>query len=46
MASTRNKNTPGNYHLEQKQYQGSNQYNLYTHSQHGEAWNTNLCGNG
>ena len=46
MASTRNKNTPGNYYLEQQKYQESKQYNLYKNYQYGEAWNTNLCGNG
>jgi len=46
MASTRSINTPGNYYLEQKQYHDSKQYKLYKNSQYGEAWNTNLCGNG
>ena len=46
MASTRNNNTPGNYYLEQKQYQDSRHYKLYKNSQYGEAWDTNLCGNG
>ena len=29
MASTRNKNTPGNYCLEQREYKNSEQYTLY-----------------
>ena len=32
MASTRNNNTPGNYYLEQKQYQDSRHYKLYKNS--------------
>jgi hypothetical protein len=46
MASTRNTNTMGNYYLEQKQYQHSNQYSLYKNSQYGEAFSTMLPGNG
>jgi len=46
MASTRNKNTPGNYCLEQKQYQHSSGYTLYPNSQYGAAYNTRLPGNG
>lgn len=46
MASTRNKNTPGNYSLEQRQYQGSSTYTLYPNSQYGAAYNTRLPGNG
>ncbi len=46
MASTRNRNTPGNYHLEQKQYQQSSIYTLYPNSQYGAAYNTRLPGNG
>jgi len=46
MASTRNKNTPGNYCLEQKQYYNLEQYTLYPHSQYGSAYQTNLPGNG
>jgi len=46
MASTRNINTPGNYYLEQRQFQNSEMYKLYKNSQYGEAWCTNLCGNG
>ena len=46
MASTRNKNTPGNYCLEQREYNHSEQYTLYKNSQYGEAYNTKLAGNG
>jgi hypothetical protein len=46
MASTRNKNTPGDYCLEQKRYQDSTTYALYPNSQHGVAYNTRLPGNG
>lgn len=46
MASTRNINTIGNYNLEQRQYKENEKYNLYTNSQHGEAYTTQLPGNG
>jgi hypothetical protein len=46
MASTRNKNTSGNYSLEQKQYMHSSQYTLYPNSQYGAAYDTKLAGNG
>ena len=46
MASTRNKNTYGNYCLEEKQYSQNAQYTLYANSQYGEAYNTCLAGNG
>lgn len=46
MASTRNRNTPGNYCLEQRQYQNSSKYTLYPNSQYGAAYNTRLPGNG
>jgi hypothetical protein len=46
MASTRNKNTPGNYCLEQRQFKESEQYTLYPNSQYGAAYTTNLPGNG
>lgn len=46
MASTRNINTPGNYHLEQQQYQHSETYTLYANSQYGAAYNTRWAGNG
>jgi hypothetical protein len=35
MASTRNKNTPGNYELEEKQYFEKRIYNTYIHSGNG-----------
>jgi len=46
MASTQNINTPGNYYLEQKQYQDMRQYTLYPNSQYGSAYDTRLPGNG
>ena len=46
MASTRNRNTPGNYCLEQRQSEQFANYTLYTNSQYGAAYNTNLPGNG
>jgi hypothetical protein len=46
MASTRNRNTTGNYCLEQRQYQQSSGYALYPNSQYGAAYNTRLAGNG
>lgn len=46
MASTRNKNTPGNYCLEQKEFRQMETYTLYQNSQYGAAYNTRLPGNG
>jgi hypothetical protein len=46
MASTRNKNTPGNYCLEQRQDANAAQYALYPNSQYGCAFNTRMPGNG
>jgi hypothetical protein len=46
MASTRNRNTPGNYCLEQRQFAQSSNYTLYANSQCGAAYNTQLPGNG
>lgn len=46
MASTRNRNTPGNYCLEQRQYNQSENYTLYPNSQYGAAYTTRLPGNG
>lgn len=46
MASTRNKNTPGNYCLEQNEYKQSEVYTLYKNSQYGEAYDTKWAGNG
>jgi hypothetical protein len=46
MASTRNRNTPGNYCLEERQYANSRDYTLYQNSQYGAAYNTRLPGNG
>lgn len=46
MASTRNKNTPGNYCLEEVANAQSRQYTIYKNSACGEAYNTKLPGNG
>ena len=46
MASTRNRNTNGNYCLEQRQFKQFEHYTLYPNSQYGSAYNTNLPGNG
>jgi hypothetical protein len=46
MASTRNRNTPGNYCLEQREYLQSATYTLYPNSQYGAAYNTRLPGDG
>ena len=46
MASTRNRNTPGNYNLEQREFKQSENYTLYPNSQYGAAYNTRLPGNG
>ena len=46
MASTRNRNTPGNYNLEQREYKQFENYTLYPNSQYGAAYNTRLPGNG
>ena len=35
MASTRNKNTPSDYCLQQRSYRENMRYNLYEHSQYG-----------
>jgi len=46
MASTRNRNTPGNYCLEQRQDKKTEGYTLYPNSQYGAAYDTRLPGNG
>jgi hypothetical protein len=46
MASTRNRNTSGNYCLEQNSYKQFENYTLYPNSQYGCAYKTNLPGNG
>ena len=46
MASTRNKNTLGNYKLENQQFAEQEQYFLYKNSQYGEAVRTEMPGNG
>lgn len=46
MASTRNKNTLGDYYLQQRQYYKMAQYELYPNSQYGVAYDTKNPGNG
>jgi hypothetical protein len=46
MASTRNRNTAGNYSLEQRGFKLFENYTLYPNSQYGVAYNTRLPGNG
>ena len=46
MASTRNKNTPINYNLEQGAYRSYRQQLLYHNSSNGEAYTTQFAGNG
>ena len=46
MASTRNKNTPGNYCLDQRQNVGIEDWQLYKNGANGTAYDTRLCGNG
>ena len=46
MASTRNKNTPGNYCLDTKQNTQSESWKLYENGANGYAYTTNLAGNG
>ena len=46
MSATRNKNTPGNYCLEQSSLKHSENYLLYPNGQAGVAYDTRLPGNG
>jgi len=46
MAGTRNKNTPGDYKLEQNNNTGIITYNTYKHSAYGAPQQTNFAGNG
>ena len=46
MASTRNKNTQGNYNLEQRDSTLSASYKLYPNASHGSAYQTQNPGNG
>lgn len=46
MASTRNKNTPGNYSLYLKQNNGAENWRLYENGGNGLAYDTRLPGNG
>ena len=46
MASTRNKNTQGDYCLQQRDFKLVENYALYPNSQYGAAYNTTFAGNG
>ena len=46
MASTRNKNTAGNYCLDQRQYSQMQKWALYENGSSGKAYDTKLAGNG
>jgi len=46
MASTRNKNTPGNYCLDQRQNVGIETWQLYKNGANGTAYDTRLPGRG
>jgi len=46
MASTRNKNTRGNYCLEQREYSRAIDWELYPNASSGVAYNTGIPGNG
>lgn len=46
MASTRNKNTPGNYCLDQRQNVRQESWQLYKNGANGYAYDTRLPGNG
>ena len=46
MASTRNKNTPSDYCLQQRAYAQGRQETIYKHSAYGEAYSTKWAGNG
>jgi len=46
MSSTRNKNTSGNYNLEQTSINKQTEYNTYINSQYGKPIETHFPGNG
>jgi hypothetical protein len=46
MASTRNKNTPGNYCQDQRQYKDTSTWLLYENGARGTAYDTKLPGTG
>jgi hypothetical protein len=46
MASTRNRNTPGDYESEQREYQRQLDYFTYIHSQYGKPTESHFPGNG
>ena len=46
MAATRNKNTPGNFCLDNRQNSGIESWQLYTNGANGFAYDTKLPGNG
>lgn len=46
MASTRTKNTPGNYSMEQWSHKKTHSERMYIHASQGQAIQTNFPGNG
>jgi hypothetical protein len=46
MASTSNKNSPGDYDTEQRQFRDHLAYQQYIHNSAGQAYTTHLPGNG
>lgn len=46
MTSTRNKNTPGNYHLEEQQFRKINEHINYVHSYNGPPHSVSIPGGG
>lgn len=46
MASTSNKNSPGNYYHEQQSHKHHGEYTTYTNSGSGMAYTNNLAGDG
>ena len=46
MASTRNKNTPGDFCLQQRQYNNSSSYTTFINSSYGSAYTTRMPGLG
>ena len=46
MANTRNKNTPGNYCLDQKQIANADRWTMYINGANGHAYDSKLAGNG
>jgi hypothetical protein len=46
MASTRNKNTPVNYKLEDRHYKTAHTHIMYENGSNGSAYDTRIAGNG